>query len=125
MEAGLTDDPVENLRLFVTEVARTGLVWGLRDEDGWAILDSMVREGDDVMPFWSTEQYAFDAATDEWVEYEVAEVELSTFVDTFLSKMEQEGCLVGPNWPGSDAGLEIDAADLAAAIGAAIGALET
>ncbi len=112
----LTPDPLQNLRLFVAEVARHGLVWGLRDEDGWAILDSMQRPGDDVMPFWSSEDHAFDAATDEWVEYEVASIELEAFLETFLVTMAEEHCLVGPNWPGDSAGLEIDAVDLSDAL---------
>lgn len=120
MSPPLTDDPVENLRLFIAEVTREGLVWGLRDEDGWAILDSLQRPGDEVMPFWSSEDYAFDAATDEWVEYEVAEIQLSVFLETFLPMMQDERCLVGPNWPGDAAGLEVDAADMEDALRAAL-----
>jgi hypothetical protein len=95
-------------------------VRGLRDEDGWAILESLQRPGDEVMPFWSSEDHAFDAATDEWVEYEVASIELDTFMETFLPMMRSEHCLVGPNWPGNAAGLEVDAADLGDAIEAAL-----
>jgi hypothetical protein len=95
-------------------------VWGLRDEDGWAILESLQRPGDDVMPFWSSEDHAFDAATDEWVEYEVASIELDAFIETFLMTMQAEHCLVGPNWPGNAAGLEVDAGDLGDALAAAL-----
>ena len=53
---------------FVQRVVASGIVWGLKDSEGWVTSSSTHDETEDrpIMPFWSDRAYAKQCAKDEW-----------------------------------------------------------
>ena len=113
-------DSQANYERFVQRVVESGEVWGLMSDDGWAICDSAEDTEDeeplDVMPFWSDQAYARRAATGDWEEYVPTAIPLDLFIDRWLKGMHDDGTLVGTNWDANNAGLEIEAVELADAL---------
>lgn len=109
----LTADPQANHDRFVQETRASGLVWGLRSDNGWAVCESNEYEDTDVYVFWSSEPEATFHCTDDWSAYVPASLELDDFVDTWLAGMAEDGVLVGTNWDADLMGLEVEPSDLA------------
>ena len=109
----LSSDSQANHERFVREVRASGLVWGLKSEQGWAVCESGEYEGTDVYPFWSDETDASRHCSDEWADYVPASLDLGLFIDTWLAGMSEDGVLVGTNWDKELSGLEVEPDDLA------------
>ena len=109
----LTADPQANHDRFVQEVRTSGLVWGLRSDNGWAVCESNEYEDTDVYVFWSSEPEAAYHCSDDWSGYTPASLELDDFIDTWLAGMAEDGVLVGTNWDADLMGLEVEPSDLA------------
>jgi hypothetical protein len=103
----------ESHQRFVRRVIEGGQVWGLKRADGWAVCDSLEHEGTRVMPFWSDRAYAARGAREEWAAYAPTPISLATFLEVWLTGMQQEGVLVGPNWDASNCGVEREPGALA------------
>lgn len=108
-----TETALENKARFVARVRESGIVWGLRGPDGWATAGSTDYEDTTVMPFWSDRAYAARAAREEWQRMEPTSIPLSTFIDSLLRGMHDDGILVGPNWDAQGCGLELEPLALA------------
>lgn len=113
----LGDDPESNYELFVSQVLENGQIWGLKNDDGWALCDSIEFEETDVFPFWSSERHAADHCEGEWDVYEPASLSLDEFLEDWLPGMHEDGAMVGPNWDGDLNGLEVEPRDLAERLG--------
>ncbi len=115
MTLHLMADLQDNHDRFVSRVRESGVVWGLKSEEGWANCPS--NEDDrDVLLFWSDEAYARRHAVDEWAHYQPAEIDLDRFVDLWLRGMHQDGVLAGVNFNADLAGLEVEPVRLAQAL---------
>jgi hypothetical protein len=110
----LSSDSLANHERFVREVLETGLVWGLKSDQGWAVCESGEYPGTDVYPLWSRESDARRHCTDEWSAYTPASLDLDVFIDTWLAGMIEDGVLVGTNWDDELSGMEVDPDELAA-----------
>ena len=110
----LSDDPEANYELFVDQVLATGLVWGLKSDEGWAVCPSIEFEETDVFPFWSNEADAKPHCADEWKIYTPANIPLEEFLEDWLPGMHEDSVMAGPNWDSEMTGLEVEPADLAA-----------
>ena len=109
----LTAAAKEQHNRFVERVRASGLVWGLRSADGWAMAPSNDEDEDgDVIPFWSDRAYAARCAVDEWAEYEPESIPLEAFLEAWLPGMSEDGTLVGTNWNAQLTGAEVDPMDL-------------
>lgn len=98
---------------FVEHVRASGLVWGLRSAEGWAMAPSNDEDEDaDVIPFWSDRAYAARCAADEWEEYAPESIPLEAFLEAWLPGMSEEGTLVGTNWNAQLTGAEVDPLEL-------------
>lgn len=94
---------------FVQRIVATREVWGLKSDDGWAVSTSTAdsTKNKSVMPFWSDLAYAKQCAKDEWTNYEPTSINLSLFMERWLSGMAKDDCLVGTNWNAQLCGYEI------------------
>jgi hypothetical protein len=113
----LTADAQANHDLFVKTVKETGLVWGLKVEDDWAVCESNEYEDQMVFPFWSNEADARIHCEDEWAEYAPATIALDEFAQDWLVGMDEDGLLVGTNWDAELSGMEVEPMELAEALG--------
>ena len=86
------------------------VVWGLKGADVWASTTSTAdaTRGREVIPFWSDFASANQCAKDSWNNYQPTQIPLDLFIQRWLPRMVQEGCLAGTNWSAQMAGHEID-----------------
>lgn len=108
-----TTQAEENHERFVDEVLESGLIWGLRSDQGWAVCESNEYEDTDVYPFWSGEAEARLHCCDDWAGFVPDSLPLDVFIDTWLAGMSEDGVLVGTNWDSELSGLELEPDDLA------------
>ena len=113
----LTDEPQDNHDLFVRRVMETGVVWGLRADDDWAVCESNEYEDQMVIPFWSDEADARIHCGDEWAEYAPSSIPLDDFAQDWLVGMDDDDVLVGTNWDAELTGMEVEPMDLAVQLG--------
>jgi hypothetical protein len=98
----------ENYQRFIERVKKSGEVWGLKSDKGWANCPSNHNEQKDVMVFWSDRAYAARHVKDGWGEYEPTPIPLDLFISRWLQGMNRDGALVGPNWDAHLCGLEVE-----------------
>jgi hypothetical protein len=103
----------ENHERFIRDVRESGLVWGLRSDQGWAVCESNEYEETDVYPFWSDEAQARSHCQDDWANFVPDSLTLDVFIDTWLAGMSEDGVLLGTNWDEELSGLELEPDDLA------------
>jgi hypothetical protein len=83
---------------FFQEVARTRLVWFVRDDDGSPAPQNAA--GQRVFPYWSSEARARHA-TEIWgAGLRTESVGLDSWRGAALPDLAEEGYLVGVNWTG-------------------------
>lgn len=115
MSAHLIADLEANKERFISRVRESGVVWGLRSENGWAYCESNHSESD-VLLFWSEEAYARRHATKEWATYEATSIDFDAFIDGWLRGMHEDGALAGVNFNADLAGIEVEPLELAKAL---------
>ncbi len=108
----LSNDLEENYDRFIVEAIECGCVWGLENEDGWALSDSDTHRDASVMPFWSQPEYAQQHCVEEWADYKVIPISLEELLDDWLPGMHEDVILVGVNFNGEMEGLEKEPLDL-------------
>jgi len=104
-------DPV--VQGFLETVVSTGVVWTLRDDEGFALSDRASGEGM-VMPFWSDSAVADAAATGEWLEYRVVGIDLDEWLERWLPGLDGDGLMVGVDWTADLDGVDMPALELQA-----------
>ena len=112
MSLHLTADLQANYERFVSRVSASETVWGLADDDGWAICPS--NEYDcDLYVFWSDEADARQHCKDEWSSYEPTAIDLESFLENWIPGMESDGFMIGVQFNADLAGLEVQPSKLA------------
>ncbi|HIP76792.1 MAG TPA: DUF2750 domain-containing protein [Psychromonas hadalis] len=105
---------LKNAETFVTQASETSILYGLFDvNNGWA--NCHAHDNDDaqaVYLFWSEEKQAKKLQNEEWADYQVTEIELDVFLDSWLDGMQNQHVFAGVNWDENLFGLEIEAAVL-------------
>ncbi|MBU0913477.1 MAG: DUF2750 domain-containing protein [Gammaproteobacteria bacterium] len=88
---------------FYHEVARSGVVWGIRDEAGFPA--PLGFDGARAMPFWSSESRALKVVQNlpAYVGFTPVAIEWSIFCERWVPGLTQDGLLVGVNWSGQTA----------------------
>ncbi len=112
MNDSLGDDLDANYDRFLEEALATGCVWGLENEEGWAVCPSIENDSLDVMPLWSQPEFAQAHVSGEWSHYKVVPISLEEFLDDWLPGMHEDITLVGPNWNASLEGDEMEPLDV-------------
>mgnify|MGYP003582675654 FL=1 len=103
--------------VFVKNVTETGVVYALKNEDGYATSSSNELEGDDGEPvemicFWSDKALAESCIEEEWADYEVEALTIADFLENWCIGMSNEGVIAGTNFNSKMLGYEIEPLDL-------------
>lgn len=103
--------------VFVKNVSETGVVYVLKNEEGYATSASNEVEDEDGEPvevicFWSDKVLAQSCIEEEWSDYEVKEVTVAEFLENWCIGMSNEGVIAGTNFDRNMFGYEIDPLDL-------------
>ncbi|MET1255576.1 DUF2750 domain-containing protein [Aliikangiella maris] len=93
---------------FIEEIQMTEIVWGLQNADGWAVCESNDFDGQETIPFWSSEKRAKLLCVEEWQDYQPAPIAFDDFIDAWLHGMHEDGVLAGINWNSELVGPEIE-----------------
>lgn len=97
---------------FIKRVREHAEVWGLKSEDGWAIVESNTYEDTGVMLFWSDKAYAKQCAAEEWNHYIPTLIALENFSTLWLPGLDEDELLVRVNWTKDLIGLETEPLEL-------------
>lgn len=97
--------------LFVQEVAESGELFGLFDEEqGWANCHAHDnKDAEAVYLFWSDAASAAKLKEAEWKDYQVEPIALEVFFESWLDGMQKQKVFAGVNWDHELCGLEIEA----------------
>ena len=97
-----------NHRRFVERVLSSETVWGLQNDDGFAVCPSTEDEEREVIMFWSDRAYAARAARTSCPGRTPGMIALFDFLFRWLPGMDEDGHLAGTNWTGHLIGLEFE-----------------
>jgi hypothetical protein len=88
---------------FCREVAATGMVWTIRDSDGFPA--PVTSSGTRSQPFWSSRSRVkkIIASLPSYSAFEPYQVSWHEFCTKWVPGLTKEGCLVGVNWSGKRA----------------------
>lgn len=112
MSDKLGDDLDENYNRFIADAIETGCVWGLENDEGFALCPSEANDELDAMPLWSQPEFAEVHVTGEWSDYRVVPIALDELLDDWLPGLHEDVLLVGPNWTAELLGDEVEPLDL-------------
>ena len=88
----IASDAATRYKHFVSCAADFAQVWGLRNSEGWFSFGT-----DDcphVFPVWPHPAYALACANGPWAGAEASQIEVHTFINTWLPNFEAEGTCV-------------------------------
>ncbi|SEO50205.1 DUF2750 domain-containing protein [Aquisalimonas asiatica] len=109
------DQPLDaSYEAFLEAVVDSGLVWGLCDDEGWAMVPSADDDEAMVMPFWSSEGGATACASGEWDGFVAEPLPLEDFMEQWLPGMEGDGHRAGVDWSADLDGVEVPPLELQA-----------
>ncbi len=111
----------EALSPFAANISSSAGVWGLKNKQGWALCPSIEFEEAEVLPFFSNKEYATLLCSGDWKAYQPEAIQLESFLEDWLPGMHEDNAMVGLNWNVDLEGSEVELAELAAAIEAAVG----
>ena len=88
---------------FIQEIVKTETVWGLQSEEGWATssannYDDENGEPEKLICFWSDVTRARVCQKKYWPDYKPNEIPLTSFMENWLTGMDQDGSIVGTNF---------------------------
>ena len=88
---------------FYREVAQTGVVWTVRDDDGFPA--PFNGEGSRAQPFWSSRSRVerIIQTVPAYKDFVPVEIELGAFLERWVPGLTKDGILVGVNWSGARA----------------------
>ncbi len=103
---------------FIGEVKPNQVVWALQDKESedWVVLDSINFEETDVMPVWSSAELAQAHCCDEWKNYEATEITVSDWLEFWMEDLNEDGVIIGINWPSEGDCMEVELAEFTQAI---------
>jgi len=108
----ISDDLDEVYDIFLASAIETGCVWGLENEEGWAICPSAGNEEIDVMPLWSQPEHAQFHCREEWASYKPIPIALEELLDEWLPGMHEDVVMIGIDWDEDMEGDEVEPLDL-------------
>lgn len=103
----------ESVKAFVSATFENRGFWGLSLGEEWVICDSSQFEESDVLPLWSTEEGAKAHCVDDWSQYQASFIPLEDFFEFWLNDLNEDGVLIGCDWPVDGDAPELDAMELA------------
>lgn len=102
---------------FLKVVCKTGIVYGLECEDGFATSSSVHYEDEDENPigiicFWAEKALAKSCTKSDWAGYEIVEIPLTEFIENWCIGMDGDRLLVGTEFDQNMFGFEADPLEL-------------
>lgn len=102
---------------FVKTVSESGIIYGLKNKNGFATSSSTLYEDNNGNPigmlcFWAEKVRAKSCAKDEWKKYNVVEIPLAEFMENWCIGMANDGLLIGTQFDLNLFGYEIEPLDL-------------
>ena len=116
----MTDELDPAHEAFLDGTVEAGVVWGVADADGWAVVPSSDVPDTEVMPFWSDESGAQDCCTGPWSGYQPEPIALDGFLEEWLPGLAADGLQAGVNWSAELEGIELPPLELQADLEARI-----
>ena len=104
---------MDALEKFVSEAVNSGKIWGLINDDNWAVSPSNEYENAEVLIFWSEEKLALACAVDEWNDYKAESISTAEWIENWAAGMFNENIVAGTNWSADLEGEEHDPLELA------------
>jgi hypothetical protein len=103
-------DKDQILASFIADVTPTQSFWALQDKESedWVVLDSVIFDETEVMPLWSTPEFALVHCTEEWSDYVPAEITLSDWLEFWVKDLIEDDAVLGINWIGEEGDVEVD-----------------
>jgi hypothetical protein len=107
---------------FVTQACVQKKVYTLESEDGFATSDSEGLEDEEGEPvqvvfFWSEKDQAQACIKNSWVDYQVVELTLADFMETWCLELNNEGMLVSTGFDWDLSGTEVEPLELVLELG--------
>ncbi len=103
-----------NYETFISKLLKSGKVWGIRHSNGtWATTQSKEHEDTLVYMVWSDKAYAKSHCKGEWSDYAPSQIDLDSFINSWLTDIHESGQLVSPNWAPHLCEIEIEPLALA------------
>ena len=102
---------------FIKTVSENGIVYGLKNKNGFATSSSTEFEDNNENPigiicFWAEKVRAKSCAKDEWRKYKVTEITLAEFMENWCIGMANDGLLIGTQFDQNLLGYEAKPLDL-------------
>jgi hypothetical protein len=102
---------------FIKKVCEYGIVWGLKNAEGFATTSSNNFEDENEEPlglicFWSERALAKGCVKEEWKGYKPVEIQLTEFIENWCIGMANDNLMVGSNFDQNMFGFEIDPLEL-------------
>lgn len=98
---------------FIQTVSERGSVYALKSENGFATSYSTQfedRNGNpiEIICFWAEKVWAKSCAKDQWQEYQVTEIQLAEFMESWCVGMANDGLLIGTEFDQNLFGYEVE-----------------
>lgn len=102
---------LKNAEKFVEQVIAQQQLFGLYEEtQGWANCHAHDnKDATAVYLFWSEAASAEKLQNEEWANYQVQDISLPVFLESWLDGMQKQQVFAGVNWDENLYGLEIEA----------------
>lgn len=112
---------LKSLEEISSEIVKQGVVYALGLNGGYAKSYSNVFTDDDdvqieIFCFWTSASLAQECVVEDWADYKVEEIQLSTFMETWCVGMSNENYGVGMNFDSGMSGVELDPLELLLAL---------
>ena len=108
---------VANHKRFVEKVCETGIIYTLKNEEGYVSAPCNLMEDDEGQPFdkmcfWSDSDLAARCITEEWQECVMDSIPLAVFIENWCVGMSSERLIAGTEASVEGIGFEIDPLEL-------------
>jgi len=102
---------------FLMTVSENGIVYGLKNKNGFATSSSIQFEDDNGNPiviicFWAEKVRARSCVKGEWKKYKVTKISLADFLENWCIGMANDGLLIGTQFDQNLFGHEVEPFDL-------------
>ncbi|MBM7037198.1 DUF2750 domain-containing protein [Vibrio ulleungensis] len=83
------------LNTFANKVVKSGQLFLLSADDEYLVVDSVEYAETDVMPIFSSKDAAAALCSDDWAEYQVAQIAVEDFFEQWLPELDKDGIMLG------------------------------
>jgi hypothetical protein len=102
---------------FVKKVCETKIVFGLKDNEGFATSSSNEFDDEDgnsvqLICFWAESALANSCRKSDWENYELVELSLEEFIENWCVGLYNDGLLVGTSFDQNMFGYEVEPLEL-------------